>query len=278
MEMPNASMVSLVIPTAYFYRKVRGSEICLIHNCVESLIKSSSIDNIEIVVVEDMEIKPEAKFFDKFEFVRIKRIKCEGSFNFADKCNLGFLESSASYVVFLNDDVEAISPNWLETITEILQQPDVGICGPLLLFENGRIQSAGICNNPAPHNYGSGLSPEEFEETTSHFVTRNVAGVTGACLALRREVYTEVGGMSNQFPNNFNDIDLCFKVLQQGYRIVWTPDARLWHFESSSRDSTVTNDESQRIRSRWGRFFGKDPYTPTGTMQLSKNIASQSSI
>ena len=117
--------------------------------------------------------------------------------------------------------------------------------------------------------------PTEFEKSTGHLVTRNIAGVTGACIALRREVYAGVGGMSNQFPNNFNDIDLCFKVLQLGYRIVWTPSAQLWHFESSSRDSTVTLDESQRIRSRWGRFFGQDPYTQTGTMELSKSLASQ---
>lgn len=270
----NNPIVSIVIPTAYFYREVRGSNICLVHNCVRSIINSTSVYNVEIIVVEDAGTNPRSELMDTFDHVSIRHVEYDKPFNFAEKCNIGFLESSAPNVIFLNDDIEVKSSNWINTLVELLQEPDVGICGPLLLFEDGRIQSAGICNNPAPHNYGAGLTPDEFHEITQHLVTRDVAGVTGACIALRREIFAEVGGMCTQFPNNFNDIDLCFKVLQKGYRIVWTPHAQLWHFESSTRNSTVTEDESKRIRSRWGRFFGQDGFTPIGTMELSKSRTS----
>lgn len=259
----NDATVSIVIPTGNFVRTIRGHETCLIRNCIESILMLSTTQNFEIIVVEDKDCVADfPPAISNLKDPRISRLITTGPFNFARKCNYGFLASTSEFIIFLNDDTEVISPRWIEELTNFFADPTVAVSGPLLLLEDERIQSAGLCNNPAPYNYGCGESRAEFESRSQHLHPREVFGVTGACLTIRRNVYEEVGGMSTLFPNNFNDIDLCFKVRQHGYRIMWTPNSILWHYESMSRNPSVLEEESQLLRSRWGRLFGKDPYTP----------------
>lgn len=255
-------LVSIVIPTGCQTRHISGNNVLLVDQCVNSILNNSTYSNYEIVIIQDQTkiISDELLHWSNDQQVRV--IPYSKEFNFADKCNVGFVQSKGDFVIFLNDDTTVLSPDWIETLIGHLQDVGVGLVGPTLLFEDGRVQSASLCNNPAPHNYGSGQSTEEFSALPHNRIAREVSGVTGACMAIRRDVYSEIGGMSTEFPNNFNDIDLCFKLLYKSYRIIWTPFAQLTHFEAQTRDPNVSEFESRLLRSRWGRFFNNDKFTP----------------
>jgi GT2 family glycosyltransferase len=255
-------LVSIIIPTGSQRRVINGSTILLVEQCVNSILKKSTYEHFEIVIVHDQRSTINHSLMELAIHQKVRVIPFSQEFNFADKCNLGFVASAGQFVIFLNDDTEIISEDWIETLIGHLQDIGVGMSGPTLLLEDGRIQSASLCNNPAPHNYGAGLSVKDFYSVPHNQIAREVSGLTGACIAIRREVYTEVGGMCSEFPNNFNDIDLCSKLLYKNYRIIWTPFAHLTHFEAQSRDPSVSEDESQRLRLRWGRFFNNDKFTP----------------
>jgi GT2 family glycosyltransferase len=157
--------------------------------------------------------------------------------------------------------VQLVSPDWLETFVAMLQYEGVGMVGPMLLLEDGRIQSAGHTNIPTPHNLGSGLSSKSVGSFGMFALTRRVSGVTAACAAISRDVYEELGGFSIDFPACFNDLDFCYKLTESGRHIVWTPLVRLYHFESLTRDPTVQPHEMQMLERRWKRMFGKEDYT-----------------
>jgi hypothetical protein len=130
----------------------------------------------------------------------------------------------------------------------------------VLLLDNGMVQTAGHVNQPLPANYYSGkpFGVKSFPEPLD--IPCEVSGLTAACLAVRREVFDEVGGFCEDLPNNFNDVDFCLKIQQTGRSLIWTPLARLYHFETTTRVTTVTEEETQFIKDRWGRTFGVDLY------------------
>jgi GT2 family glycosyltransferase len=164
-------------------------------------------------------------------------------------------------VVLLNDDVQIVDPHWLDTLVAFLEFPDIAMVGPLLLLEDGRIQSAGHTNIPTPHNLGSGESSKSGGLFGQYSISRRVTGVTAACAAIPRSIYEELGGFSVDFPACFNDLDFGYKILESGKHIVWTPMTKLYHFESLTRDPTVQPHEMQMLERRWKRMFGKDQYT-----------------
>jgi GT2 family glycosyltransferase len=191
---------------------------------------------------------------------RLKIVEYDKPFNFSDKCNLGVVSTDAPLVMLLNDDTEVISPDWLETMVGHISESDVAMVGPMLVFEDNRIQSAAHSNTPTPHNFCRGYSSSELGDFGMLACARECSGVTGACALIKRDLYLEVGGMSESFPLAFNDCDFAFKVLERGYRIIWTPHARLFHFETASRPDHVEPKEVELITARWGRNFDRDEY------------------
>lgn len=257
----DSPMVSIIIPTCGTRKVIGGVDICLVVNTVESINRLSTYTNVEIVVVADTHtpsyVLDELNSLGVFN---LKIIPYDRPFNFSEKCNIGVVNSSGDLVLLLNDDVQVITTNWLETLVGLAIDKDVGMVGPMLLFESGQIQSASHSNTPSPHNFGSGQYPDQPGSFGILSIARECSGVTGAAALLRRDVYYEVGGLSVQFPNCFNDVDLAFKILNAGYRILWTPHARLYHFESASRDSTVDKRELDLLLDRWGRLFDQDRF------------------
>jgi len=253
-------LVSIIIPTRGDSKLVRGSNRSLVLRCVESILDNAhQYQNLEIVVVADT-----ATPIDVLNQLRSKSstkiITYDKPFNFSDKCNVGVLGSSGGVIVLLNDDTEVITGDWLATIVPLTMEPDVGIVGPMLLLEDGRIQSAGHSNIPTPHNFRCGHSPSQPDEFGILTVARECSGVTGAAMLMRREVYMKAGGMSLRFANCFNDVDLNCKVLELGYRIIWTPHARLFHYESITRDASVPEHEFNLLARRWLRYFDNDKF------------------
>jgi GT2 family glycosyltransferase len=261
-RMPTEAVsVSIVIPTRGDKKRVWGTGTDLIENVIKSLFQKTSTDDFEVVVVHDVNEAFEEHSLSLAQYGnRVKLVPFDKPFNFAEKCNIGALHSSAKVLVFLNDDVEVIDSWWLDHLVGYLESNTVGAVGPALLFDNGMVQSAGHANQPRPENYYSGkpFGLKSFPEPLD--VPCEVSGLTAACLAVRRETFDEVGGFCEVLPINFNDVDFCMKILETCKSIIWTPLARLYHFETMTRNSALTEAETKFIGDRWGRTFGVDLY------------------
>lgn len=254
-------LISIIIPTCGTRAVIAGVDTCLIHHLLRSINDHTTYRNFEIVIVSDVHTPTYVMQDLRQDYGGpIRVVSYDKPFNFSDKCNTGFANSVGDLVLLLNDDVQIITPDWLETLASLALEPDVGLVGPMLLFESGLIQSAGHSNTRLPHSFHSGTRCGEPGQFGCLAVAREVSGLTGAAMMCRRDVYEKVGGFSVAFPNCFNDVDFCFKILEAGYRIIWSPFARLYHFESLSRDSRVDERELKRLSDRWGRYFDDDRF------------------
>lgn len=259
-------LVSIVIPSAGRTGRVHGIERNMVLECVRSVVERSTWPAFELVVVLDD--RPDAPADPALVAAlcdvagdRLRLLRYDAPFNFSEKCNTGASVARGDHLVFLNDDTEVIDANWLEVLVGFTREPEVGAAGLLLLFADGRLQHAGhvlLGGNPGHLMFGQ--PPDSDRNRHAVALDREVAGVTGACLAIRAEVFSEVGGFSPQFPSSYNDVDLCLKLRSAGYRIVCSAQARLHHFESISRDATVGPDELERLRARWWAELHADPY------------------
>jgi len=253
--------VSVVIPTRGTRGRVWGVDRSMVLEAVRSVVERSTYRPHEFVVVADAETPEEVK--EQLELLipdRLKWVRWDAPFDFSAKCNLGAAHSTGELLLFLNDDVEVITPAWLGSMVAIAVEPDVGSVGAHLLFEDGRLQHGGhVIVDGAPGHLCFGGNPEGTRNRMALHLDREVTGVTAACLLIRRDVFDDVGGFSSEFPNNYNDVDLALKIRGLGLRTVVTPQARLYHFESASRNPTVSDVERQRLVDRWGPEL-RDPY------------------
>ncbi len=239
---------------------MQARPVNLVVNTVRSVVHTSTYPDIECVVVHDSTTAPEVLEALRRVDPHVQLIEWTESFDFAKKTNLGVVNSTGEIIVLLNDDTEVISPDWLETLVGLLTEADVGMVGPMLLLADGRIQSAGHHYAPTPFNLGNGAPADDPGPHALFAIAGERSGVTAACAALRRSVYFEMGGLSERFPNCYNDVDLGFKLLEAGYRVVWTPHASLYHFESQTRQTKESPAEARELELRWGRKMGDDPY------------------
>lgn len=183
-------------------------------------------------------------------------------FNFSKKCNAGARRSTGDIILFLNDDMLAQSTGWVAGIQRQFNDPLVGGVGGLLFTSEGLVQCAGHGNAPRPHIYGVGKDPNDPAFQDQLMTTREVGGLSGACFAVRRTDYIEVGGMCEDLPSSYNDVDLGFKLKELGKKLMYVPSIQFVHYESISRDPTVGEEETALIWRRWGRYFEYDPYMP----------------
>ena len=183
-------------------------------------------------------------------------------FNFSKKCNVGAQRSIGEILLFLNDDMLAQNTGWVAEIQQQFNDPSVGGVGGLLLTPEGLVQCAGHANAPRPHIYGVGKDPKDQALQEQLMTTREVGGLSGACFAVRRADYMEVGGMCEELPSSYNDVDLGFKLKEFGKKLMYVPSIQFVHYESISRDPTVGDEETALIWRRWGRCFEHDPYIP----------------
>jgi GT2 family glycosyltransferase len=238
-------------------------EFLMVENLVESILKQTSYPNYDVIVVDDCRLTEQQ--IERFQSrgVRVENYVQSGQFNFAHKANFAVRKAKTDLIVLLNDDMEVINDEWLEALLEFAQDPEVGVVGARLLHASGTIQHAGIVlgvNQSAAHVYHS--FPGDFVGYNGFtHIIRNYSAVTGACFATRKSVVMHVGGFDQSFATDFNDIDLCLKVREAGYRIVYTPHSTLYHFEGSSiRRNSQNPDEHARFCNRWRRYIDDDPY------------------
>jgi GT2 family glycosyltransferase len=258
-----STRVSLVIPTLGQSAIVFGERRVMVVDTVRSALAHTEHEDVEVVVVYDSPTPP-AVLEELREVAgdRLLLVEYTLPFNFSQKINLGCLHATGDRLVFLNDDVEVLSPRWLENLVGPLDEPDVGLTGAKLYFSDGSIQHAGhgYWNKHYHHPFRFWTRDESgpFGELV---VNREMSGVTAACSAMRRDVFLEVGGFPEALPSNFNDVDLCFKVAHLGYRTVWVANCELYHFESQTRDGTVQAWERHFVVRRWG-IPDVDRFTP----------------
>jgi hypothetical protein len=256
-------LVSIVIPTRGTTASIHGRQSTLVVDAVKGILERSTYTNLEFVVVADdptpQEVVDELRRLGD----RVKLVRWRGPFNFSAKLNRGAAYSSGDYLVLLNDDVELLSPDWIETMLGLAQQPGIGMVGALLFFEDGTIQHAGhLYKDSSAGHIAFGWEPGRDDALGALAVEREVSGVTAACAMVRANVYAEVGGFSDLLPGNYNDVDFSLKIRQTGRSIVLTPFARLHHFESKSRVATVAPSELAALRLRWQHRLLVDGYWP----------------
>lgn len=257
----NEPRISIIIPTCGTVESVHGSSKVLAAHTIETMLERSTYANFEFIVVADTSTPNESrKAIAASGGTHVKFIEFSRTFNFAEKINLGVVASDSELLLLLNDDTEIITPDALHTMVGILADPGVAMVGPMLLYEDGTIQSAGHILNPVPYDlYRS--RPLSFTGAQHLLrVQREVSGVIAACALIRRSVFNEVGGLCTDFPSNYNDVDFGLKVQELGYRVVFTPHAQFFHFESQTRSPRLQTFEVAKIGARWRDKLDNDPY------------------
>ena len=188
-------------------------------------------------------------------------LEFRGEFNFSEMNNQGVAATTGDDLLFLNDDVVPLSCHWLDDLLAHLRRPEVGIAGAKLLYPSGLIQHAGIVigMGDGTGHPGRGVFHADLWPWLNR--TRNVSAVTGACMAMRRSVFTELGGFDPGFPVNYNDVDLCLRARQRGYEIIYEARAILRHDECATRTGRTTLEERYRFSDRWAEVLAApDPY------------------
>lgn len=252
--------VSVIIPTKGTQGEIGGNKVVFVENLLRSLMLNSSGTEVEYVIVYDADT-PESvlKKLASIGNNHIKFVLFDEPFNFSKKCNIGALNATNDLVVFLNDDMSCISNNAIANLCAPLVDKTIGITGAKLRFEDRSIQHGGHLHEIKDHSINYYGAPDGYPgEFGALIVNREVSGVTGACMALRREVFNSIGGFSELFPNSYNDVDICNKARALGYRILWLADVEFFHYESKSRVPVVAEGDYFAINSRWGRT--KDDY------------------
>ncbi len=189
------------------------------------------------------------------------RVPYTGPFNYAAMNNLGAERASGKVLVFMNDDVEPLDSDWLGALLAHANRQEVGAVGAKLVYPSGAIQHAGIVIGIME---GAGhLHRNTFGSPYWNWLpfTRNVCAVTGACLAMRKDVFAELGGFDESFPVNYNDVDLCLRARQAGYDVIVEPAALLRHYECQSRQAGVRLEERYLFEQRWAAWLERgDPF------------------
>ncbi len=258
-----STKVSVVIPTRGSTGLVWGERRCLVLELVRSLVRHSTHANLEIVVVYD-EGTP-GPVLDELRLLTGARgvfVPFLEPFNFSAKCNVGYLASTGDVVLFVNDDTELVTPDLVEQLGALLLDEGVGASGARLLFADGSLQHGGhvYVKGDITHA-GFKAPPGTAGPFSAYHVSREVSGLTAACVAVRRETFEDVGGFCEELPGSFNDVDFSHKIAAAGLRLVWAANATMYHFESLTRDSTVLQWEYDMVMHRWGTPK-VDPYFP----------------
>ena len=257
-------LISIIVPTR--------DRLDHLQPCIESMMEKTRYRDFELLVVDNQSTEPGALAYlaaiAKRESLRVLRYP--HAFNFSAINNFAAAEARGEYLCLLNNDTAVISPDWLEEMLGRLLQPDVGAVGAKLLFADGRVQHGGDTVGPGGcanhlHHLLPGDAPGYMHRAV---LAQDLSAVTGACLLTRRSLYLSLGGLNERdLAVAFNDVDYCLRLREAGWRVVWTPYAELYHYESVSRGRDVTPAKRARadrevayMTARWGHVMRHDPF------------------
>lgn len=256
--------VSIIIPT-----RDLGD---ILDRCLQSIFEKSTYPNYEVVLIdngsEDIETLTIITEWQQREPERFSCYPLDIPFNYSTINNIAVSKARGDYLLFLNNDVEVITPDWIEAMVEQVQRPSIGAVGSLLLYPDHTVQHAGVVLGIGgvaghSHKYFPINHPGYFSQLVS---VNNYSAVTAACLMCRRTVFEQAGGFDESLAVAFNDVDLCLKIKQLGYENVYLPHVVLYHHESKSRGIEDTLQKQRRFRQeieviqrKWEDLLEQDP-------------------
>lgn len=230
--------------------------------CISSIREKSDYRNYEIIVIENNSV--EARTFELYEELcredaRIRLVTFPGSFNYSAINNLGVSHAKGDYLLFLNNDTELIDGNVISEMLGICQRQDVGAVGARLFFGDDTIQHAGVVLGMG------GIAGHAFageRRTASGYCrriicTQDLSAVTAACMMVKKTDFLQIGGFCEELEVTFNDVDLCLRLGQIGKKVVYTPFAMLYHYESRSRGAEDTPEKIQRFHGEIRKFISR---------------------
>ncbi|MEG3845445.1 tetratricopeptide repeat protein [Microcoleus sp. herbarium19] len=257
-------LVSIIIPTRNL-----GS---FLERCLKSIFEKTTYPNYEVMVIDNGSDEAEAAaVISKWKRKEPTRFKCYElniPFNFSRINNYAVAQAQGDYILFLNNDTEVITSDWIEAMVEQAQKPRIGAVGAKLLYPDNTIQHAGVVLGlrsiaDHSHRHFDTTAPGYYGQIAS---ANNYSAVTGACLMCRREVFEKIGGFDEQLAVAFNDVDLCLEMLRRGYRNIYLPHVVLYHYESKSRGIENTAEKQSRfmrehetMKLRWKEIIDCDP-------------------
>lgn len=265
MEVLGKPLVSIIIPNK------DGAD--LLKKCIDSIERLSTYRNFEIIIIENNSITNE--IFDYYEELKGRdNIRIETwtrGWNYSAINNFGISLAKGEYLLLLNNDIEIITPTWIEEMLIFAQRPDVGAVGAKLFYPTGELQHAGVivgvrgvaghCFHGAP-----GDVPGYMNRAVS---VQNLSAVTAACMMVKKKAFLEAGSFNEGYAVAFNDVDLCLRIRKAGYNIVYTPYCQCYHHESVTRGADTESEDKMRrfagevhmFNQDWGGFLAKgDPY------------------
>ncbi|RYF30347.1 MAG: glycosyltransferase family 2 protein [Comamonadaceae bacterium] len=264
-------LVSLVIPTR--------NAAALVRQCVESIVAETAYPHYEILLVDNGSDDPEAlAYFSQLKTQHgITVIRDDRDFNYSALNNGAVAQARGELVGLINNDIEVVSPEWLGEMVSLALQPGVGAVGAKLLYPDRTVQHGGVVlgiGGIGSHAHKH-FPPEHPGHGGRAQLVQSFSAVTAACLVVRKELYERIGGLDEtKLTVAFNDVDLCLRLREAGYRNVWTPYAELLHHESATRGLDVAPEARERfareeayMERRWGRWLANDPaYNPNLTL------------
>lgn len=232
---PDGTKASIIIPTK--------DHVDDLSKAVSSIFEKTAFQSYEIIILNNNSTEPATfEYFKRlqFEYTNVKILDAPYGFNWSKLNNQGIKEAIGDVLVFLNNDIEVISPDWLTRLVENALRDDIGVAGGLLLYPDGSIQHAGVVigmGSWADHVYKGEQPVHRGDPFISPMVTRNVSSVTGACMAISRSTLSELGDFDENFIVCGSDTEMCLRAVKRGYRNIYLPSVRLMHYESKTRDA-----------------------------------------
>src|SRR5262245_59245551 len=255
-------LVSIIIPTK--------DQVQLLQQCVASIEEKTNHHPYEIVVIDNNSINPETNHYLDALSGKHRVLRYPRPFNFSAISNFGADHANGEHLLFLNNDSRVIDGEWLTALVEQAQRPEIGAVGAKLLYPDNSIQHAGVTLGICG---GAGHAFRKLPNNrTSYFaladLIRNCSAVTGACMIIPRKVFDQVGGFDEELKVVYNDVDLCLRIREQGYHILYTPFAVLYHFESATRGRLRPTKEEELFFQRWIEAIkvGDPYYNPNLTL------------
>ncbi|MFN3926862.1 MAG: glycosyltransferase family 2 protein [Pseudanabaenaceae cyanobacterium] len=276
-EITGNPLVSIIIPSAG--KALQNKRLSALENCLQALYSKTNYRCWEIIIVDGCDI-PKSILERLDKLLNYQLVSCTNKFNFSQRINLGVGKAKGEHLLLLNDDTEPINPEWLEELLQLSQLKEIGAVGAKLLFPNNRLQHVGIVIPNGEKLYA--VHPYYkypylwWGYQNVCYLVRNCIAVTGACLMVKRQLFNAVGGFNEDLPFNCNDVDFCLKLHKLGYRSVFTPHARLYHYESNTRQQVIHGWELEYMQSHWAEYLkslgGYDPYYNPNFSPYSANF------